>query len=55
MTDPDRPLLPLTGVQKAMIGIAMVAMGAGGAGTCATELHRGFMDGALSMVAYAFA
>ena len=29
MTDPDRPLLPLTGVQKAMIGIAMVAMGAG--------------------------
>jgi MFS family permease len=29
MTDPDKPLLPLSGVQKAMIGIAMVAMGAG--------------------------
>ncbi|MEQ3651060.1 MFS transporter [Hyphomonas sp.] len=29
MTDPDTPLLPLSGLQKAMIGIAMVAMGAG--------------------------
>ena len=28
-THQDKPLLPLTGMQKAMIGIAMVAMGAG--------------------------
>jgi len=40
----DEHLLPL-----------MVAMGAGGEGSRATALYRGFMDGALSMAAYAFA
>ena len=29
MSEQEKPLLPLSGVQKAMIGIAMVAMGAG--------------------------
>ena len=29
MTQSETPLLPLSGLQKAMIGIAMIAMGAG--------------------------